>query len=300
MGALAVILLVLGLTTPAFYTTANLLNVGQVAAILGVVTLGQALVMLGGGFDLSVGAMAGLAFLTITTITEGQDAAIPRALLIVVGFALLVGLINSVLVVARAIPPFVATLGTSILIAGFMTAWSQGVFPGSVPDLLRRVSASHAGFVSVSLALFLLLAGLVALLLRYTTFGQHLYATGLNVEAARYSGVRVGRVISCTYLLSALLAAFAGVLLASYTGFADATAGKTLHLESIAAAVIGGIGLFGGRGRAINAVIGAVLMTVVLNIGVLNALPSESQPILTGLVLLAGAAVYGVRGRSKR
>ena len=152
----------------------------------------------------------------------------------------------------------------------------------------------------MALSLFLVLAVLVGLMLKYTVFGQHLYATGLNADAARYSGVRVGRVTACTYFLSALLAALGGVLLASYTGFADATAGKTLHLESIAAAVIGGVGLFGGRGKALNAVVGAVLMTVVLNVGVLNALPSESQPILTGLVLLAGAVIYGVRGREKR
>ena len=126
-------------------------------------------------------------------------------------------------------------------------------------------------------------------------FGLNLYATGLNEEAAVYGGVRVWRVRVVTYVASALFAALAGLLLGAYTGFVDPTAGKSLHLESVAAAVVGGVSLFGGRGGTWHALVGAALMTAVLNVGVLHGLSGESQSILTGLVLLVAAFAFSQR-----
>jgi ribose/xylose/arabinose/galactoside ABC-type transport system permease subunit len=274
--------------------------VGQVLAVLGLVTIGQMFTLVGGGIDFSVGATAGLTFFVVTNVSKGQDSGVPLALLVTLGLVLAIGAINSLLVVQRRIPAFVATLGTSILITGIMTAWSQGVFPFPVPTVVRQINTTHVGPISGSLVILIVAAVGAALVLRRTSFGQRLYATGLNDVAAEYSGVRVGMVRSATYFVSALFAALAGLVLASYTGFADAGAGATLHLQSVAAAVIGGVGLFGGRGGASNAVGGAILMTVVLNVGVLQGLPSRSEPIVTGVVLLIGAAVYGWRGRRTR
>jgi ribose/xylose/arabinose/galactoside ABC-type transport system permease subunit len=102
-----------------------------------------------------------------------------------------------------------------------------------------------------------------------------------------------------TYVISALLAALAGLLLGAYTGFVDPTAGQSLNLESVAAAVVGGVSLLGGRGRTLNAFAGVVLMTLVLNVGLLHGLSGQSQSIMTGLVLLLAAFLYGVRGRRR-
>jgi ribose/xylose/arabinose/galactoside ABC-type transport system permease subunit len=300
LAALAIILGTVAITTPSFFTAGNLLNLGQVVAILGLVTIGQTFALVGGGIDFSVGATAGLTFFVVTNISRGEDGGVPLAILVTLGMVLAVGLINSILVVQRRIPAFVATLGTSILIAGIMTAWSQGVFPYPVPPVVRRISATHVGPISGSLVILVVAAVVAALVLKRSSFGQRLYATGLNDEAAAYSGVRVGLVRSATYFVSALFAALGGLLLASYTGFADSGAGGTLHLQSVAAAVIGGVSLFGGRGGALNAVGGALLMTVVLNVGILEGLPSRSEPVVTGIVLLIGAAIYGWRGRLKR
>ncbi len=300
VAALAVALAVLGLTTPDFYNSGNLLNLGQVASVLGVVTVGQTLVLIGGGLDLSVGAMAGMAFFAIADISHGQNGRILPALAVTVGLALAVGLVNAGLVVWRRVPPFVATLGTLIVVQGVVSAWSHGVFQGSVPPHLRSISTSHVGPVSAALIVFLLVVVGASVLLRRSTFGLNLYATGLNEVAAKYAGVRVWQVRAATYVASALLAALAGLLLGAYTGFVDPTAGKSLHLESIAAAVVGGVSLFGGRGRALHALVGAVLMTTVLNVGVLHGLSGQSQSILTGLVLLVAAYVFSQRERRLR
>jgi ribose/xylose/arabinose/galactoside ABC-type transport system permease subunit len=289
-------LVVLGVTTPGIYASGNLLNLGQVISILGVVTIGQMIVMVGGGLDLSVGATAGLAFFATASVSKGEDGRILPALFVTFALAIVIGLVNGFLVVQRNIPAFVATLGTLIVINGVVSAWSHGVFQGSVPEGLRGLSTHHLGPISLSLAVLVAVMLLAGLLLGWTVFGQHLYATGLNDRAATYAGVRVGRVRATTYVISAVLAALAGLLLGAYTGFVDPTAGLSLNLESVAAAVVGGVSLFGGRGRTLNAALGAALMTVVLNVGLLQGLSGQSQSILTGVVLLLAALLYGVRG----
>lgn len=300
LAGATVALVVLGTTTPDFFQTGNLLNLGQIAAVLGIVTIGQMLVMVGGGLDLSVGATAGLAFFAVARISGGQDDRLPWALAVTLGLAVAVGLVNSVLVVLRHVPPFVATLGTLIVINGVVSAWSQGVFEGTVPEGLRIVSTTRLGPISIMVVIWLAIALAAAVGLKRSLFGRRLYATGLNEQAAAYAGIHVGRVRTGTYVLSALLAAIAGLLLGAYTGFVDPTAGRSLHLESIAAAVVGGVSLFGGRGGAIHAFGGAALMTIVLNIGLLHGLSGQSQAIMTGVVLLAAAYLYGVRGRRER
>jgi ribose/xylose/arabinose/galactoside ABC-type transport system permease subunit len=296
LAAVAVVV-ALGVTTPGMYASGNLLNLGQVISILGVVTIGQTIVMVGGGLDLSVGATAGLAFFATASVSKGEDGRILPALLVTFGLAIAIGLVNGFLVVQRNIPPFVATLGTLIVIKGVVSAWSHGVFQGSVPEGLRGLSTHHLGPISLSLVVLVVVMLLAGFLLGRTVFGQHLYATGLNDRAATYAGVRVGRVRAMTYIISAVLAALAGLLLGAYTGFVDPTAGLSLNLESVAAAVVGGVSLFGGRGRTLNAALGAALMTVVLSVGLLQGLSGQSQSIVTGVVLLLAALLYGVRGR---
>jgi ribose/xylose/arabinose/galactoside ABC-type transport system permease subunit len=299
VGGCLVALVVLGITTPGFYATGNLLNLGQVAAILGVVTVGQMIVMVGGGLDLSVGATAGLAFFAIAEVSRGSNGGILQALAVTFGLALAIGVVNAFLVVGRNIPPFVATLGTLIVIKGVVSAWSHGAFQGSVPPGLRGITTVHVGPVSMAVVVLLAVILLSGALLGRSVFGPRLYATGLNDRAAAYAGVPVARVRAVTYVISALLAALAGLLLGAYTGFVDPTAGQSLNLESVAAAVVGGVSLLGGRGRTLNAFAGVVLMTLVLNVGLLHGLSGQSQSIMTGLVLLLAAFLYGVRGRRR-
>ncbi|MGW1550799.1 ABC transporter permease [Streptomyces sp. NPDC002346] len=292
-----VVLAAVSLSTPGFLTSDNLLNLSQVLPVLGLVTLGQMLVMVGGNLDFSVGATAALSFLLVAEIGPGHG--VPLALAVTLASALAIGAVNALLVVGRGVTAFVATLGTSIAINGGMTAITRGVFPGAVPSSIRHLSSWHVGPISGSFLILVLGWLAVLVLLRATTFGRRLYATGHSEKAARYAGIRTGRVRAATFLISSVLAAAAGVLLAAYTGFADATAGQTLHLQSIAAAVVGGVGLFGGRGGVGNAVVGSVLITVVINGAVLHDISAESQPVLIGAVLVVAAVILTFKERTR-
>jgi ribose/xylose/arabinose/galactoside ABC-type transport system permease subunit len=286
---------VLGVVLPAFYTVTNLDNVGQLIATLGAVAVGQLVVMLAGGIDLSVGATTSITLVAIASISHGSNGKLPLAIAACVGIGIAIGLVNAGLVVVRRVPPFVATLGTMILIEGVVTAWTGGALQGDVPPALRKVSTVNVGPVSLALAIFVVLAVAVAWLLLRSSFGRRLYAVGMNERASAYAGIRVGAVRAATYVLSALAAVVAGLLLAGYVGYVDQYAGQDLHLQSIAAAVVGGVSLLGGRGTVRGAVFGAALMTIVLDVGLLEGLSGQTQSLLTGAVLLVAAFVYGAR-----
>jgi ribose/xylose/arabinose/galactoside ABC-type transport system permease subunit len=298
-GVLAV-LAVLAVAKPAFYTSTNLDNVGQLTAILGMVVLGQLVVMLAGGIDLSVGATTGITLAAVASISHGSNGRLLLAVLACLGIGVAIGALNAGLVVVRRVPPFVATLGTMIVIQGVVTAWTGGALQGAVPGALRSVSDVQAGPVSIALGIFVVLALALAWVLARTVYGRRLYAVGLNDQASRYSGITVGWVRAATYVVSALMAVVGGLLLAAYAGYVDQYAGQDLHLQSIAAAVVGGVSLAGGRGSVRGAIGGAVLLTVVLDIGLLSGLDTQTQSIITGGVLLIAAFAYGYRVRSAR
>lgn len=295
VAAAAVAFVLLAVVVPGFYSVTNLDNVGQLVATLGAVAVGQLLVMLAGGIDLSVGATTGITLVAIATVSGGSDDRLPLAIAVCVAIGIAIGLINAALVVLRRVPPFVATLGTMILIQGVVTAWSGGALQGDVPSALRKVSTVNVGPVSLALAIFVALAVATAWLLTRSSFGRRLYAVGLNDRASGYAGIRVGAVRAATYVLSALAAVVAGLLLAGYVGYVDQYAGQDLHLQSIAAAVVGGVSLLGGRGTVVGAVLGAALMTIVLDVGLLEGLSGQTQSLLTGAVLLVAAFIYGTR-----
>lgn len=290
--AVILALVILGLTTPGLYSTTNLLNLGNLATILGLATVGQTVSLLGEGLDLSVGAVAGMSFFALAQVSQGRNSQLAISLVVVFGLALAVGLLNAALVLLRGIPPFVATLGTLVLVQGVVVAWSQGVYQGSVPTRLQDLIAVHYGFVSLALLIFISLVISVGIILHFTLVGRWLYAIGLNPKAARHSGIPVKPVLAGTYVVCALFAATAGIMLGAYTGSVDPTAGQDLNLQSIAAAVIGGTSLFGGVGGAFGALGGTLLMTVALDVASLHGLSGQSQSLVTCLVLLAGSYVY--------
>ena len=184
-----------------------------------------------------------------------------------------------------------------IVIQGVVTAWTGGALQGAVPGALRSVSDTAVGPVSIALGIFVVIALALAWVLARTVFGRRLFAVGLNDQASRYSGITVGWVQAATYVVSALTAVVGGLLLAAYVGYVDQYAGQELHLQSIAAAVVGGVSLMGGRGSVRGAIGGAILLTVVLDIGLLSGLDTQTQSIITGGVLLIAAFAYGYRVR---
>jgi ribose/xylose/arabinose/galactoside ABC-type transport system permease subunit len=198
----------------------------------------------------------------------------------------LFGLVNGLLVVRRQVPPFVATFATFVLGQGVITAWTRGAPSGYIPGALSPVGTGRWLGVPVPSWIFLAVALVAAVVLGRTGLGRRIYATGANSRATSLSGVRTGLVVIGCYVASAVLGVGAGIINAGYIGYVDAQLSRSLDLNSVAAAVIGGIALTGGRGRIGQTVAGVALLAVLLSwLRQLGAGPG-AQLVVSGAVIL--------------
>ena len=292
LAPVAGILLVLGLaaaTTPQMYSAAALRLVAFQAGIIGITAVGQTLVLLTAGIDLSIGAVIGL-----TSVIVAQQAGASGAHLASgIGYAVLagavVGLANAALVLVRRVPPFVATFATFVLVQGSITAWTKGAPSGTIPDALDSLGTGRGLGVPTAAWIFLGLAAATWFVLAKTTVGRRLYAAGANPRAAAMTGIRSGPLFASTYLCSALLAVLAGLVYSGYVGHVDAQLSRSLNLDSIAASVIGGVALTGGRGGIGNTLAGVVLLALLLVWMVQLGAGAGGQLVVEGAVILLAA-----------
>ena len=288
------------LFAPEFFAPSNLSNLSRQVAILAVVAAGQTLVLLVRGVDLSVGATITLSMIIVARVSEGQNDRLMLAVGIALIAGVIVGAVNAFLVVVRRVPPFVATIATTVLILGVQTAWTQGVPGGSVPPALATVGTDRWLGLPSPTVIAAVIFVLVALALTKTVWGKWVYATGGNPEAARLSGVPTAWVISSTYIACAVLAVFAGFLLGGYIGYVDAYLGVGYDLDSIAAAVIGGTSFAGGVGGIGRSTIGAIIISSVLNIISISGAAEWLQLVVKGVIIAVAVAVqttqWGRRG----
>lgn len=293
-GALILLLIVAAFLRPAFYGGTNLTAILQQAAILGLVTVGQTFVLLGRGLDLSVGAVMGLSATIVTQMASGGTS-IGLAVLAALGVSVLVGALNAWLVVRRAVAPFIATLGTYILVDGLRTAYTQGSTSGAAPAFLRHVALGTVGAMPVALIIWVVAVVAALVVLHRMIAGRWLYASGGNPHTARLSGTPVASVLAGTYVFAALLACLGGLLQAGYTGYVDQYLGSQVQLTSITAALVGGVTFAGGKGGMIGPAAGALLLTGLANLLTLLNLSTADESIVTGCVLLLAVALQGLR-----
>jgi ribose transport system permease protein len=262
------------------------------AAPLGILAAGQTMVMLTGGIDLSVVSVAmGSAFLMTTTALK--LGAVP-AVAIGLGLGLLVGAINGVGVALLGVQPLVMTLGTGLMTQGIIIVYSQRILASRsiVPDFIHAIGSDRLGIIPFDLFLWLPIAALVMMALRQTGFGRLLYAIGDNPEGCRLAGVRVWRLLLIDYVVCALLASIAGFVLVGHTNSADLSLASTYLLPSIAAVIIGGTSIFGGRGGYSGTIIGALILTVLDGLLTLLDSPEPIKQILYGAIIFTLAAAY--------
>lgn len=292
-GLIVVLMLALALT-PEFYRGSNLTTVGRQIAILSVIAIGQTVVLIAGGIDLSVGAVMAFAMVIVARLSSGDDGQVVIALVVAAGAGMAIGLLNAFLVVARRVPPFVATLATLILIRGVQTAWTRGVPSGSLPSFLTTIGQSRWLGVPVPLVVAAVLGAGTAFVMRSTTYGRWAYSAGSNPGAARVAGVPVGVVLTIAFVVSSLFAVVGGLLLAGYVGYVDQYIGVGYDLDSIAAAVVGGAALTGGRGGIGRSIVGATTIACLLNLIVLSGADEWLQLVVKGSVIVLAVAVQQV------
>jgi ribose transport system permease protein len=288
--------IVVGVNGGSFVTVANMQNIAQRSVALGLVTVGQALVVLAGSLDLSVAYVVSLAALVASEVMAGDPARVPLGVGAALGAGALVGLANGLVVTRLRVNPFIATLGMSLILRGVINARFDN-FAGSVPDQFQVLGYDVVAGVPVSL---LLLGTVVAgawYLMHRTRFGYHVYAVGGDAEAARLSGVRPGGVLVGVHVLSGLCAATSGVFLASRLGAGAPWVGPDggYDLESIAAVVLGGTALAGGRGRLLGPLAGVAILAVIDS--VFNFLQADPflRTLVRGVVIVGAVALYAFR-----
>jgi ribose/xylose/arabinose/galactoside ABC-type transport system permease subunit len=295
-AALVVLVAIGGLTSPAFVTGNNLSNLLLQVSPLGIVVIGQAFVILVRGLDLSVASMMATAAV-IATGFSGQDSDVAAVVAFSLAIAVGIGLLNGLLVTKRSVSPFLATLATMILLQGFRFAYTQGAPSGNVPPFFRVLGSMTYKGIPFNFMILAVVAVLFSVVLGFSAFGRRIYIVGGNVITARLVGINSDRIIILCYVISSCLAAIAGLILSGYVGLVDNWVGQGFELDSIVAAVIGGVALSGGQGTIAGALAGAAIIVVISNEVLLFGMPIQLQIIIKGAVIVLAAAFYVKRQR---
>ena len=278
----------LALSTDAFLTVPNLLNVLRQASLIFLIGSGLTLVIVTAGLDLSVGATVGLsaclaaaAIQATGTITLGIAAGL--------GCGLLIGVLNGFMVTLLRLPPFIATYGMLWMVYGINYWYMAGSTIYGFPPGFRNLGSGYLLGIPIPVYLTVLCILVGGMFTRYTTYGHDVYALGANREAARLSGIPIRSRLMLVYTLSGAMAGLSGVVYLARLNSAEAGIGEPLLLPAIAAVLIGGTSLFGGVGSLSGTFIGALILTLVLNGMNLLTINANWQPLITGAIVLLAA-----------
>ncbi|GAA2709571.1 ABC transporter permease [Actinoplanes palleronii] len=302
VGVLVILVLVGIITRPELYSDPawvknNIFVILQQASAIGVVTVGMTFVIIGGGIDLSVGAIIALAGVWSTTLATQSYGAVGMIFTaLVVGIA--VGLVNGVLIAYGKLVPFIATLAMLVAARGLAAQISGKQTQVSANDTINSIASTKV--LGIPTLVWILAAVVVAgwVLLNRTTFGRRTVAVGGNPEAARLAGINVKRHTLLLYMLSGLCCGIAAIMLTSQATSAQAAMANLYELDAIAAAIIGGTLLSGGRGTIVGALFGVLVFSTITNLFAINNLASEVQNMVKGGIIVAAVLLQQFRYRS--
>ena len=288
--------------TDRFLAGQNFSLILQQVMVVGVIAIGQTLVILTAGIDLACGMIMALGSIVMTkfAVDYGMNPylAIACGLLVSVAF----GVLNGALITMVRLPPFIVTLGTLNIAFAITQIYSKSQTVTGLPDeLVVLGNTFHIGQTAVTYGTVLML-GLYLLtwyVLRQTTYGRHVYAVGNNPEATRLMGIPTARLLLSVYTLAGLIYGIAALLAVARTGVGDPQAGQTDNLDSITAVVLGGTSLFGGRGMILGTLIGALIVGVFRNGLTLMGVPSVYQVLVTGILVILAVATDRLSGRRR-
>lgn len=295
-----VVVVAVAVFVPTFFQPANLINVARQSSIVGVVAIGMTFVILSGGIDLSVGSILALSGVSMAMfINAGMIPGVAIVVALFIGVAS--GVLNGIGVAILKIQPFIVTLATTVAILGIalrVTSGGPQSFDNSAA-LFNFLGSGNVFGLPGPFLVFVIVAVIGMLTLRYFPFGRYLYAIGGSSEAARLSGVPTKRTLIIAYAVSGLAAGLAGIMTASRLGVGAPTAGGLANLDAITAVVIGGTSLMGGTGGALGTVFGALLLAVLSNLMNLIGISPFDQQIVKGVVIIL-AVLFAMQATRKR
>ncbi|GAB3651080.1 ABC transporter permease [Glycomyces tarimensis] len=277
------------------FSTGNLVDMFTRTSLTGFLAIGMTLVILCRSLDLSVGYVAALSSLVAATTMDGDVGRIPFAIAAVLAVSGLIGAANGAIVTFGGVNPFIATLGMGLIIKGYLDTEYRGP-AGDVPTVFQQFGYTRIGFIPISAIVMLAVAAAGIWFLRATRTGHHMYAVGGNIDVARMSGIRTRRTLITAHILCAMCAGAAGLLLAARFGTGSAEAYTNLYeLDAIAAVVLGGTLLLGGKGGIAGTIAGVAILAVLDTVFNVMQVNPFAKDVLRGAVIITAVAIYARR-----
>jgi len=297
IGIIIIFAIMCSINGKDFLTAGNIKNIITQSSVIAVIAIGQSIVILTGGIDLSVGAIVG--FIGISTglmIKAGIPVLLACLLAIIIGAILGAG--NGAVISYGKVPAFIVTLGGMMIIRGITMVINSGKPVSGFPEALRMVTNTQIFGIPISIFYVFILYAIIITVMNKTKFGRYIYSIGGNANAAKLSGIKIKRIEMYAYILGGIFAAIGGILLLSRLSYADPNAGNGYEMNAIASTVIGGIALSGGKGKIANTLVGALILgSLTCGLQILNV-PVYYQTIITGLAIVG--AVYLDKAKERK
>lgn len=291
-----VLCLALSVISDQFLTVGNLLNVTRQVSINAIIAVGMTMIILTGGIDLSVGSIVAISGSITAGLLTGGVALVP-AVLAGLLLGMMVGMINGLVITYGKIPPFIATMGMMTIVRGYTLVYTDGRPITGFSETFRSIGGGYIGVVPVPVVIMIVIFIGAWLLLTKNRFGRYIYAIGGNEEAARLSGINTKKHLVGVYAIAGLLAALSGIILTARLNSAQPTAGMAFEMDAIAAVVLGGTSLAGGRGTIVGTLVGALIIGVLDNgLNLLNV-SSFYQQVAKGVVILLAVLMDRKQGK---
>ena len=294
-ATLVLLLIVAGLAIPSFLLPQRLLFLGVQVAPLGLVAIGQTIVLLIGGLDLSVGSVLTLSLVLGAGLSGGRDDMAVMVTIVCLGVGAIIGAFNGLVIVGLRIPPLITTIATATAIQGVSWVYTNGAPNGQMPESIKFIANGRLGIVPIADIVMLLTFMGFFFILSQTVFGRQLYAIGANPRAAALTGIRVNLVTVIAYCLSGTLAAAGGILLGGYIAVGSLDAGEAIVLNSIAVVLIGGTSFAGGQGGVVGTFIGVAVLAILTALLIQLGVPIALRSVILAIIVITGAVLQGRR-----
>jgi ribose transport system permease protein len=297
--SLAILLIIAGILSPELLEPSHLLFILRIASILGIMSIGQTLLIISRGIDLSVGASATLVVVLICAISMGEDKFLFRVIAIALAVGVLIGMTNGLLVVKFRISPLVGSLGVMSLVTGITYLYTRGFARGSAPRVISYLGHGKIfGFLPIAVLLWAVIAAVTIYVLKKTAFGRYIFACGANPKAAYMAGINPNRILFFVYMISGFLTAISGIIWAGYLKSQPTLVGGTYYpLDSLTAVIIGGTTFAGGKGSIMGTIIGVIIISLLSSLLNMLGLVHGVKLLIQGLIILL--MVFAYTGKKK-
>lgn len=295
LAALILLCIMFGIASPYFFTVTNIMSIGTYASIIGTMAAGLTVAMLLGGMDVSQYALAAFCGMVLGYLYEkGVNSFL--IILIVLASGIICGLLNAFVITKMKISPIIATMGTQFVFRGFSYLITNGAYIRLKDPVFSYIGSGKLfGFFPFCLVIMILTYLTIWYMLKYTRFGRHVYAVGGNIKAASLAGIDTDSVRFKAYMIAAVTAAIGGIITASQSAAAMCNAGEGNDMDGIAAVILGGLGLAGGKGKVTGTLIGVLIICVLLNGMTLLNVQAYWQKVIKGLVLIFAVFIDSLR-----